>query len=131
MEEVYQFLKSCGTYYLATVEGNQPRVRPFGTIHLFENKLYLQTGKRKKVFKQIEINPKVEICAMKEEKWIRISATLVRDERIEAKKDLLDAYPNLRNMYSETDDNTEVFYLKDVTAVISSFVEEPKIIQFS
>ncbi len=130
MEEVYQFLKDCGTYYFATVEGNQPRVRPFGTIHLFENKLYLQTGRKKNVFQQIQENPKVEICAMKENQWIRVSATLVLDERIEAKKDLLDAYPNLRSMYSETDGNTAVFYLQDVTAIISSFVEEPKMISF-
>ena len=130
MQEVYEFLKNCGTYYLATVEGDQPRVRPFGTIDLFEEKLYIQTGKSKEVSKQIAQNPKVEICAFVDGKWLRVECALVRDDRIEAKEHMLDAYPNLKGMYSATDDNTEVLYMKDATAIFSSFTEPPKTVQF-
>ncbi len=132
MKEVYDFIKECGTYFLATTENNQPRVRPFGTIDLFEDKLYIQTGKIKNVSKQIEKNPQVELCALNKDgsKWLRLEGTLVRDERVEAKKHLLDHYPNLRAMYNEEDDNTEVLYFKKATATISSFTEEPKVIKF-
>ncbi|MGN0136079.1 pyridoxamine 5'-phosphate oxidase family protein [Anaerotignum sp.] len=131
MQEVYEFLKKCSTYYLATVEENgQPRVRPFGTIDLFENKLYIQTGKSKEVSKQIAANPKVELCAFDGKKWLRVAGTLVRDERVEAKEHMLDNYPSLKKMYSPTDDNTEVLYLKDATATFSSFTEAPKEIKF-
>ena len=130
MEEVKQFLKDAGTYYLATVEGDQPRVRPFGTVEIFEGHLYIQTGKNKDVFKQIEKNGKVEICAFKDGKWIRVSGKLVVDDRIEAKKHMLDNYPDLRGMYDENDDNTCVLYFENARAVISSFTEEPKVIEF-
>lgn len=130
MEKVFQFLKEAGTYYLATVEGDQPRVRPFGTIHIFEGKLYIQTGKVKDVSKQIMANGKVEICAMKEGEWIRVAGTLVEDDRTEARQSMLDAYPGLQNMYAADDGNTQVFYLKNVTAVISSFTHEPEVIKF-
>ena len=126
MNEVYEFLKNAGTYYLATVDGDQPRVRPFGTINVFEDKLYIQTGKSKEVSKQIQKNPKVEICAFDKGKWIRLSGELVRDDRLEAKKDMLDHYPELQAMYSAEDDNTEVLYFKNATAVIASFTEPPK-----
>ncbi|MCQ2543352.1 MAG: pyridoxamine 5'-phosphate oxidase family protein [Lachnospiraceae bacterium] len=130
MKEVYEFLKKCGTYYLATVEGDQPRVRPFGTIDVFEDKLYIQTGKVKEVSKQIQANSKVEICAFAEGKWIRVAGTLVRDDRIEAKKHMLDSYPSLQAMYSAEDDNTEVLYFENATATISSFTEAPQVIKF-
>lgn len=130
MQEVYEFLKACGTYYLATVEGDQPRVRPFGTIDMFEDKLYIQTGKVKDVSKEMQLNPKVEICAFNGEKWIRVAGEVVRDDRIEAKEHMLDNYPNLKAMYKADDDNTEVLYLKNATATISSFTEEPKVIKF-
>ena len=130
MNEVYEFLKKFGTYYLATVEGDQPRVRPFGTIDLFEGKLYIQTGKAKEVSKQIQANPKVELCAFGEGTWVRLAGTLVRDDRVEAKEHMLEAYPMLKNMYSATDDNTEVLYFKDATATFSSFGGAPKTVQF-
>ena len=130
MQEVYEFLKSADTYYLATVEGDQPRVRPFGTVDVFEGKLYIQTGKIKNVSKQIQVNPKVEVCAFKDGKWIRVSGKLVRDDRVEAKKHMLDSYPSLQNMYSAEDDNTEVLYFEDAIATISSFTEESKVIKF-
>lgn len=126
MNEVYEFIKAAGTYYLATVEGDQPRVRPFGTIDLFEDKLYIQTGKIKSVSRQIEANPKVELCAFKDGKWLRVSGELVRDERVEAKTHMLDNYPELKSMYSATDDNTEVLYFKKATATFSSFTEAPR-----
>ena len=129
MNEVYEFLKNAGTYYLATVDGDQPRVRPFGTINIFEDKLYIQTGKVKDVSKQIQNNPKVEICAFDKGKWIRLSGELVRDDRREAKQAMLDNYPDLQGMYSADDDNTEVLYFKNAEAVISSFTEEPKVIK--
>lgn len=130
MKEVQEFLKECGVYYLATVEGDQPRVRPFGTAEIFEDHLYIETGKKKDVFKQIEKNNKVEICAFKDGKWIRISGTLKLDDRVEAKKDMLDKNPQLRGMYSEFDDNTAVLYFEHAKAVISSFTEAPKAIEF-
>lgn len=130
MQEVYDFLKNCGTYYLATVEGNQPRVRPFGTVDIFEGKLYIQTGKAKSVSKQIEANPNVELCAFADGKWLRVAGKLVRDDRYEAKAHMLDNYPNLKAMYSADDDNTEVLYFEDATATFSSFVEAPKVIKF-
>ena len=130
MEEIWKFLKECGVYFLATIDNDQPRVRPFGTIEIFEDRLYIQTGKSKSVSKQIEKNPKVEICGYKDGRWIRVTGKLVRDDRIEAKKDMLDKNPTLRGMYSENDDNTEVLYFENGEAVISSFTEEPKVIKF-
>ena len=130
MKEVQEFLKECGVYYLATMDGDQPRVRPFGTAEIFEEHLYIQTGKKKDVYKQIEINPNVEICAFKDGKWIRISGKLVLDDRIEAKKEMLDKNPSLRGMYDENDDNTAVLYFEAAKAVISSFTEPPKVIEF-
>lgn len=130
MERVYNFLKEAGTYYLATVEGDQPRVRPFGTILMFEGKLYIQTGKVKPVSKQLLANPKAEICAFKGGEWIRIAGKLIEDDRREAKAAMLDAYPNLRGMYNEDDDNTQVLYLQDATATISSFTGAPVVITF-
>lgn len=130
MIEVYEFLKDCGVYYLATIDGNQPRVRPFGTVSIFDNHLYIQTGKSKNVSKQIEVNPNVEICAFKDSKWIRVTGKLIRDDRIEPKKDMLDKYPDLKSMYSAEDDNTEVLYFESANAVISSFTDEPKVIEF-
>ncbi len=130
MERVEKFLKEAGTYYLATVEGDQPRVRPFGTVNVFEGKLYIQTGKVKNVSKQIHANPKVEICACKGPEWLRVSGTLVEDDRIEARQSMLDAYPSLQAMYSADDGNTEVFYIKDATAVFSSFTAAPETVAF-
>jgi len=131
MNEVYEFLKSAGVYYLATVEGDQPRVRPFGTIDLFEDKLYIQTGKVKPVAHQMKANPKVELSAMTQDgKWIRIAAEAVLDDNIEAQTHMLDAYPNLKAMYQPGDGNTEVYYLKNAVAQICSFTEAPKTIEF-
>ena len=115
---------------MATVEGDRPRVRPFGTINEFEGKLYIQTGKKKPTSKQIVANPKVEICACKGGAWIRVACELVEDDRFEARKSMLDAYPNLRNMYDENDGNTQVFYMKNATATINTFVGEPVVIEF-
>ena len=130
MEEVHKFLKECGVYYIATMDGNQPRVRPFGTAEIFENHLYIQTGKSKNVSKQIQKNPNVELCGFKDGRWIRVSGKLVRDDRIEAKKDMLDKNPDLKGMYSAEDDNTEVLYFKSGTATIYSFTAAPIVINF-
>lgn len=131
MNEVYEFIKACGTYYLATVDENgQPRNRPFGTINIFEDKLYIQTGKVKEVSKQIQKNPKVELCCFNGQSWLRLAGELVRDDRIEAKEAMLESYPNLKAMYSASDDNTEVLYFKNATATISSFTAAPKEIKF-
>ncbi|MBR1392610.1 MAG: pyridoxamine 5'-phosphate oxidase family protein [Ruminococcus sp.] len=129
MNEVLEFLKSAGTYYLATVDGDQPRVRPFGTAEVFEGKLYIQTGKVKDVSKQLAANPKAEICAFKDGVWLRVSGELVNDDRIEAKAHMLDNYPSLKAMYSAEDDNTQVLYFKDATAVFSSFTAAPRTVK--
>lgn len=130
MKEVYDFLKKCGVFYIATVDGDQPRVRPFGALNIFEDKLYIQTGKVKNVAKQMEANPKVEISAFTEGKWIRLTGEVVEDSRREAKVSMLDANPELKGMYSADDDNTEVLYFKNVKASINSFTEEPIFIEF-
>lgn len=130
MERVCNFLKEAGVYYLATVEGDQPRVRPFGTAHIFEGKLYIQTGKVKPTSKQLAANPKAEICAFMNGKWIRIAGELVEDDRVEARKSMLDAYSNLRHMYDENDGNTQVLYFRNAVATISSFTEPEEVIRF-
>ena len=130
MKEVYEFLKKCGTYYLATTEGDQPRVRPFGTVLIFENKLYIQTGKAKNVSKQMMKNPKIEICAFSGDKWVRVEAMVVEDDRIEPKQKMLDAHPQLKSMYSAEDSNTQVLYLKKATATFASFGGAPKVVNF-
>ena len=130
MEKTVKFLKDAGAYYLATVDGDRPRVRPFGTAHIFEGRLYIQTGKVKDVAKQIEANPRFEICAFKDGEWLRLSGTLVEDDRREARVSMLDAYPELKNMYSPDDGNTVVYYIKDAKAVFSSFTAPPEVIEF-
>ena len=130
MQKVHDFLKSAGVYYLATMDGDQPRVRPFGTAHIFEGKLYIQTGKIKPTSKQIALNPKVELCAFKDGTWFRLCGELVEDDRVEARKSMLDAYPELRSMYDENDGNTQVFYFKNATATFSSFTAAPETVTF-
>ena len=130
MQKIYDFLKGAGTYFLATCDGDQPRVRPFGTIDLFDGRLCIQTGLVKDVAKQIAANPKVEISAFKDGKWIRVAGELVEDDRIEAQQSMLDAYPDLGGMYKAGDGNTVVYYFKDATATISSFTEAPVVIKF-
>ena len=130
MNEVYEFLKKAWVFYLATADDDQPRVRPFGAVDIFDGKLYIQTGKKKDVAKQIAANPKAEICAFTEGRWLRITCELVEDDRREARKHMLDSYPELRRMYNEDDGNTMVLYLRNANAVFSSFTEAPKTIKF-
>ncbi len=130
MQEVYEFFKACKTYYLATMDGDRPRVRPFGTVDLFEDKLYIQTGKSKNVSRQIHAHPMVEICACSGGEWLRVEATLVEDPRLEPQQHLLDNYPELGQMYQAGDGNNEVFYLQDGVATFYSFTAEPRSIRF-
>ena len=130
MQSVHDFLKKANTYYIATVEGDQPRVRPFGTINLFEGKLYIQTGKKKDVAKQIAANPKVEICAFDGGTWLRVACTLVEDNRAETQQSMLDAYPSIRGMYAVNDGNNVVYYMKDAAATFYKFGGEPETVKF-
>ena len=130
MNRVYEFLKNAEVYYLATVEDDQPRVRPFGTVNVFEGKLYIQTGRVKPTSRQLALNNKAEICAFKDGAWIRVACELIEDDRFEAKKSMLDAYPNLRGMYDENDGNTQVFYMQNAVATVSSFGSAPVVIEF-
>ncbi len=130
MDEIFTFIKNCKTYFLATDDDGQPRVRPFGTINVFEGKLYIQTGKAKDVSKQIQKNPRVELCCFNGSEWCRVSGELVRDDRIEPKEAMLEKYPELKSMYSATDDNTEVLFFKNATATISSFTAAPRVVKF-
>ena len=130
MNEVCEFLKKCGTYYLATVEGDQPRVRPFGTIDVFDGKLTIQTGKVKAVSRQMKANSKVEISGMADGKWIRLTARAVLDERVQAQEHMLEAYPSLKAMYQPGDGNTEIFALEDVEGQICSFTEPAQAFKF-
>ena len=130
MERIYNFLKDAEVYYLATVDGDQPRVRPFGTVNIFEGKLYIQTGKVKPVSKQLAANPKAEICAFKNGAWLRVAGELVNDDRVEAKKAMLDVYTNLRAMYDENDDNTQVLYFNGGVATFSAFGQPEEVVEF-
>ena len=130
IERVYQFLDEAQTYYLATVEGDQPRVRPFGTILLYNGRLYIQTGKVKNVSKQLAANPKAEICAFMNGNWLRVAGELVNDDDREVKAAMLDKMPQLKAMYSADDDNTQVLYFKDATATFSSFTAAPETVTF-
>ena len=130
IDKVYYFLNDAMTYYLATVDGTKPRVRPFGTILLFDGKLYIQTGKVKAVSKQIKANPVVEICACLNGAWLRIETELVEDDNHDAKVAMLEKMPALKGMYSADDDNMQMFYMKDATATFSSFVTEPEVVKF-
>ncbi len=130
MQQVRDFLHKAGCYFIATVDGDQPQVRPFGTAEIIEGKLYIQTGHVKNVAKQIAANPKVAICAFDGQEWLRITATLVEDPRVEIKKAMLDANPGLRGMYDENDDNTAVFYFKNAVATFASFTAPPETVSF-
>ncbi|MDO4620592.1 MAG: pyridoxamine 5'-phosphate oxidase family protein [Lachnospiraceae bacterium] len=131
MQKVYDFLKAAGTYYLATVDNDQPHVRPFGTINIFDGKLYIQTGKGKAVAEQLNKNPKAEICAMLNGEWIRVCGELILDENVEAQEAMLNSYPDLRAMYTTgAEGNTAVYYFKNATATISAFTHEPEVIEF-
>ena len=131
MKEVLKFLQDAGTFYVATADGDQPRVRPFGAVVGFEGRIYIMTSNQKQVYKQLEKNPKIEISAMTPDgRWIRLEATAVRDERYEARKAMLDGNPMLRSMYSEDDGKIEVLYLKDATATFSSFTKAPEVEKF-
>ncbi len=129
MKEVLEFIKSCGVYYLATTEGDQPRVRPFGTAEEFEGRLYIQTGKKKDCYRQLLENPNAEICCFKDDRWLRLKGKLIPDDRMEAKKDMLDKNPSLRSMYDENDDNTIVLYFEDGEATFYSFTEAAKTVK--
>jgi len=131
-EEIMDELKSCGVFYLATVDGNQPRVRPFGALAVYEGRLYLQTGKVKNVFKQLSVNGKFELCAMKPSgtEWIRVSGRLVNDDRLAAKEHMLNVNPSLKSMYKADDDNTAVLYVADGEATFSSFSTKPRTVKF-
>ncbi len=131
MKQVLDFLNECGVYYLATVEGDQPRVRPFGAACIFDDKLYLVTNNTKLVYKQLMANPKVEVCGMAGGKWIRLSGELVRDDRREARVAMLAANEaSLGKLYTVDDGIMEVFYFKNATATFYSFSEEPKSVSF-
>lgn len=130
IEKVCKFLEESGTYYLATAEGDQPRVRPFGTVLVYEGKLYIQTGKVKNVSRQLTANPKAEICAFKDGKWLRVSGELINDDRLEVKTAMLEKYPSLRAMYDPADDNTQVLYFRNGEAVFASFTSAPETVTF-
>jgi len=130
IEKVCQFLDEAGTYYLATVEGDQPRVRPFGTALLMNGRLYIQTGKVKDVSKQLAANPKAEICAFKKGKWVRIAGELINDDDHDVKVAMLEKMPSLKRMYSADDDNMQMLYFKNAIATFSSFTEAPEVVEF-
>lgn len=129
MQSVYEFIKACGTYFIASAEGEQPRVRPFGTINIFEGKLYVQTGRKKPCYKQFK-DRKVELCCFNGKEWLRLAGTLVEDPRVEAEQAMLDAYPSLQGMYTAGDGNTAVLYFKDAVATFSSFTAGPREVRF-
>ena len=130
MNEVYEFLKKCGTYYLATADGDQPRVRPFGTVDIFDGYLTIQTGKSKDVAKQMIADPKIEICAFDGSAWLRLAGKAVMDDSVEAVSHMLDSYPDLKAMYAPGDGNATVFKITEATATFTSFTAPPKTVTF-
>lgn len=130
MEEVYRFLKACGTYYLATMDGDQPRVRPFGTVDLYNGQLTIQTGRKKDVAQQMLAAPRVEICAFDGGRWLRIAAKAVEVPETAAQEHMLEAYPDLRAMYTPGDGNTMIFALTEAAATFSSFTEPSRTVTF-
>ena len=126
LEKVVKFLDEAQTYYLATVEGDQPRVRPFGTALIYKDRLYIQTGKIKPESKQLKANPKAEICAFMNGKWLRVSGELFEDDTREVKTLMLEKMPMLRHMYNEDDGNMQMLYFKNAKATFSSFTEAPE-----
>ncbi len=126
INDVVQFLRDAGTYYLATVQGDQPRVRPFGTVLLYGGRLYVQTGKCKEVSKQLAQNPKAELCAFKDGVWLRVAGELVNDDDRAVKVAMLEQYPQLQAMYSADDGNTQVLYFRNAAATFSSFTAPPE-----
>lgn len=130
IERIYAFLDEVHNYSLATVEGEQPRVRIFGTALLFGGKLYIQTGKKKDVSKQIAANPKVEICACKGAAWMRLCGILEEDDSREVKEAMLEKMPALKAMYSADDGNMQMLYFKCGRATFSSFTDESESIKF-
>lgn len=130
LERIQEFLKNSGVFYLATMDNDQPRVRPFGIAEIINDRLYVITGLKKEVAKQMLANPKVEICAMKNDEWIRISGEVEHDDNVESEKEMLNRHEELSGMYQPGDGNTAVFYFKNGQATISSFTKEPEIIKF-
>ena len=130
MNTVNDFLKQAGVYYLATVEGDQPRVRPFGTVNIFEGKLYIQTGLSKDVAKQMLKNGTGELGAFDGPQWLRLAATAVWEDSVPAQEHMLQGYPQLRAMYTPGDGNSAVFWLKDATATFASFTAPPRTVTF-
>lgn len=130
MWEIYEFLKKAGTYYLATCENGQPRVRPFGTVNIYKDRLYIQTGRSKAVSRQLHANPRLELCAMLDGRWLRLEASAVEDDDREARVSMLEAYPELKALYSPDDGNTEVWYLRNAAATVYSFTEAQELHKF-
>ncbi len=130
IEKVCKFLEECGVYYLATADGDQPRVRPFGTVMVYEGKLYIQTGKVKPVSRQLAANPKAEICAFHNGTWLRVAGELINDDDRNVKVAMLDKMPSLKSMYSADDDNTQVLYFRNATATFSSFTAPSETVTF-
>lgn len=130
MQEIYEFIKAAGIYYLGTCEGGQPHLRPFGTVNIYDGRLYFQTGKAKAVSRQLHANPRLEICAMNGGDWLRLEATAVEDDRREARVSMLEAYPQLKTMYSPDDGNCEVWYLRNAAAVIFTSQGEARTCKF-
>jgi len=129
LDRIYNFINEVGTYALATTEADQPKVRIFGTILKYKNKLYIQTGKRKDVAKQLFVNPKAEIVCSKGTEWLRISCELVEADDRDIRVAMLNKMPDLRMMYNEDDGNMVMFELKNVVAIFSSFTSEPEVIK--
>ena len=125
MNEVQAYLKECGAFFIATNEGDQPRVRPFGVSEIINGRLYIMTSKVKDVFKQLDKNGKFEICAMKPSgaEWMRLEGTLVNDDTLAVKEEFLNRNESLKSMYKADDGNMAVLYVTNATASFFSFTE--------
>lgn len=130
MKRTYDFLKKAGTFYLATVDKDQPRVRPFGAVCIAHEKLYICSNNKKECYKQMLDNNKIEISAMVGNEWIRLTGLVKNDSSKKVKSAMLNENPILKTMYSEDDTIFEVLYLENVTATFNQFGKEKEVEAF-
>ena len=130
MQKIYKFLKDARIYYLATSDGVQPRVRPFGTINLYDGRLYILTSKKKSVSQQLHQNPKIEISAYLHPRWLRLEASVVEDNGFDARMSMLNAYPELSEVFPYDDENNELWFLRNVSAGIYEYGKDTEFHKF-
>ncbi|QNU68595.1 pyridoxamine 5'-phosphate oxidase family protein [Ruminiclostridium herbifermentans] len=132
MDEVVKFLEENPVFYIATVDGDTPKVRPFGFFLKHQQKLYFGVGNQKETFKQLQKNPKFEISTTsKDNTWLRLSGNAVFETSEELLEKAFERNPNLKALYSkENGPRLELFYIENAKAEFLNFLGEHKVINF-